>query len=678
MITPFTCDGTGASRDGAPSTLEQTMQLTRIWLFAVLCTVLGAAAAQDAANAQDASESPEAIDPELATCQDDELDTAIALVACNRYLEVHPDPSDETASALYVRSFRYPVGPLDKARADLDRAIEIAPQWGSAYARRAELRFDPKQPKSALDDITTAIAFDSSAAHYAMRAWFYLLLDHQKLAASDLENALYQDSKFNRAYMFRATLAFQQQRYGDAVSDILSSLKLDPQQPWQVLWLHLAMRAAGDSGARAALEQWAEPIDLKEWPGPLLAFQMGKITAAELQLAAASEDPMERQDNQCSIEFFALQGQVAERGSAPLQAALRKTLSLCTRKNVDLAPADQAPDPLEAMVLRAQLQQPVVVRPKSRSSAAALLGTVRDTDQAQTEDKRLDPFTSAFESPRMMAGNRTSEWRADGNLTSEYDNDESRQFPDAQGEARLRRAYDNVERDASGISFMLGLPDKLTESDYDESTGTTVRRQLVTNEQAGVIGLRFEMRPQGIVVRCQFASGMWLEAAELEHLVECAEPPDLTEANRRIADERRWRSLADEVTRGQIQLKSFQSDCGQWPTNETDLRTIWWLNDGNQVETVHLSVGSKVVGFSSSAVPTAGTDGILRLELIDAKEGIWACVAAPGEWAQVMRFASTPLECPEVMASANRSNPHVLLQRTKSSPQPTIRSKCLR
>jgi tetratricopeptide (TPR) repeat protein len=97
------------------------MQLIRIWLFAVLCTVLGAASAEDAA-----SESSVVIDPELAKC-------------------------------------RYPAGPLDKARSDLDRAIEIAPQWGSAYARRGELRFDPKQPQSGLDDITTAIAFDPSA-----------------------------------------------------------------------------------------------------------------------------------------------------------------------------------------------------------------------------------------------------------------------------------------------------------------------------------------------------------------------------------------------------------------------------------------------------------------------------------------------------------------------------------
>ena len=72
---------------------------------------------------------------------------------------------------------------------------------------------------------------------------------------------------------------------------------------YAALWVHLARQRLGQDNA-ANLAAQAATLDLSKWPGPVLKFYLGRMTAAEMRAAAADPDAEKTKGQVCEANFF--------------------------------------------------------------------------------------------------------------------------------------------------------------------------------------------------------------------------------------------------------------------------------------------------------------------------------------------------------------------------------------
>lgn len=120
------------------------------------------------------------------------------------------------------------------------------------------------------------------------------------------------------ALRYRGNANFFLGQFGAAVGDYTSSLKVEPDDLYSMLWLYMAREFAGQDG-RPELTRATGRTDLFYWPGPVASLYLGKATIEDVVLAA--KDPFLDDDTQreqaCEAYFYAgqyalLQGDKAE------------------------------------------------------------------------------------------------------------------------------------------------------------------------------------------------------------------------------------------------------------------------------------------------------------------------------------------------------------------------------
>lgn len=135
------------------------------------------------------------------------------------------------------------LGRRDEALADLNRAVELEPQYPFAYVNRARVYADMKQYDKALADMARAleivtagtrsddpeISYDLPLAqiHYLRGNIFEEMKDWDR-ALADFTRAVVLDPTFAAAYRSRAELHVQFGRFDDAFADYDKSIELDP------------------------------------------------------------------------------------------------------------------------------------------------------------------------------------------------------------------------------------------------------------------------------------------------------------------------------------------------------------------------------------------------------------------------------------------------------------------
>ena len=98
-------------------------------------------------------------------------------------------------------------------------------------------------------------------------------------------------------------------RYAAAAADFEKALTLGAAArtgdvlwlPYQAAWLHIARARAGENDAEE-LARNAGKIDLKQWPGTLIAFFLGQAKADQLS-PPSSHGAMGR-GRECNLSFF--------------------------------------------------------------------------------------------------------------------------------------------------------------------------------------------------------------------------------------------------------------------------------------------------------------------------------------------------------------------------------------
>jgi len=216
---------------------------------------------------------------------------------------------------------------LDQARglradaiADFTAALDSKTDDASVYIARAQVYDLNGQYDSAITDFDAALKLNNSPVTLVQRAGSQSAKGNYDRAVADYTAALAivtkdakdpKDGGLNTSdiYSQRGYVQFIAARYAAAAADFDKALTLGSAErsgdvlwlPYQAAWLHIARARAGQNDAEE-LARNAGKIDLKQWPGTLIAFFLGQ--AKTDQLSPPSSHGAMGRGRECNLSFF--------------------------------------------------------------------------------------------------------------------------------------------------------------------------------------------------------------------------------------------------------------------------------------------------------------------------------------------------------------------------------------
>jgi tetratricopeptide (TPR) repeat protein len=241
-------------------------------------------------------------------------------------------------------------GRLDQARqaredaiADYGAALKIKANDADLLAARAQAYNLSGQFDRAVADFDAAYKRNNSVVTLVQRAGSEGAKGDYDRAVADYTAALArvpQDGKDSGdvdavgIYSQRGYTQFLAARFDAAADDFAKALSLGSAErkgdvlwiPYHMAWLHVARARAGQNDAEE-LARNAGKIDIKQWPGTLIAYFLGK---AELnQLAAPSDHGGMGNVHECNLSFFAAEQALAKKDAAEANRLLVRARAAC-------------------------------------------------------------------------------------------------------------------------------------------------------------------------------------------------------------------------------------------------------------------------------------------------------------------------------------------------------------
>jgi lipoprotein NlpI len=225
-----------------------------------------------------------------------------------------------------------------KAAADLDSAIALRPGSPDAYRRRGIYRMATGDTKAGLADFDHAIALNPELMEARMsRGWALADREDWDAATADFTDAIKIDPYNPRLYVSRGVVAFLAGDDQHAVENFGRAIDVAPQgAPYALLWMKLAvLRSHRDDGGR--LKTGTAALDLAQWPGPILRFLDGEITAPDL--ASAAGDPDANPGQACEAAFYPGVAALIAGKSDDAKTGLTRAKATCADASVEYAAA---------------------------------------------------------------------------------------------------------------------------------------------------------------------------------------------------------------------------------------------------------------------------------------------------------------------------------------------------
>jgi len=123
--------------------------------------------------------------------------------------------------------------------------------------------------------------------------------------------------------------------YDEAAADFAKALAMQRSNAYFAIWLHIARLKAGIEDKRE-LQANLERVDVREWPGPLLAHLAGHGTFEEVTNRALMGDPRTRAERRCDMAFFLGERHLVE-GQADGLSLLREARDVCPPDSIERA-----------------------------------------------------------------------------------------------------------------------------------------------------------------------------------------------------------------------------------------------------------------------------------------------------------------------------------------------------
>jgi tetratricopeptide (TPR) repeat protein len=324
-----------------------------------MCLLLGAAMAATGQSRQE----------DVNKCRSDDAGTRIA--GCTALIQGGQETPEHLSAAYETRGVAYEdKGDYDHAIPDLNESIRLNPHLadsfysrGIAYNRKGE--FD-----RAIQDYNEAIRLGlSSARVYDSRGHSYRNKGSYDLAIQDYNNAIRLDPNYAGAYNDRGESFFHKGDYGRAIQGYNEAIRLNPTSlnaynnrgliyliqnrltaaiadfeytifaspsssaaASAAQWLHVASKRQGFEDAHL-IAQVASTTDLSKWPGPVLKFDLGQVTAAELMAAALNGDARAQSFQICEANYFTGEDALFHHQRTTALAHLRAARDSCPKSD---------------------------------------------------------------------------------------------------------------------------------------------------------------------------------------------------------------------------------------------------------------------------------------------------------------------------------------------------------
>ena len=233
-------------------------------------------------------------------------------------------------------------GLRDNAIADFTAALAIKTDDAALYVARGQAYDLNGQYDPAIADFDAALKLNKSPVTLVQRASSELAKGDYDRAVADFTAALdlvAKDAKDARIdavdiYSERGYAQFIAARYAAAAADFDKALTLGAAtrsgdvlwMPYQAAWLHIARARAGENDADE-LARNAGKINVKQWPGTLVAYFLGQAKLDEL--TPPSSHGSMGHARECGVAFFAGEQALAKKDNAAATQQLTRARAAC-------------------------------------------------------------------------------------------------------------------------------------------------------------------------------------------------------------------------------------------------------------------------------------------------------------------------------------------------------------
>ncbi len=219
------------------------------------------------------------------------------------------------ASAYYGRGLAYDSRGIERDdRDDYDRAIQdynetirLSPNKAGAFIYRGLAYNHEGDYDRALQDFNEAVRLNpKDAVAYLGRGATYDHKGDYDRAIQNFDEVIRLNPKDATAYAARGDTYLFQSNLAAAIPDFENAISGAPTPRMAVstaLMLHVAMKRQGRDDSRQ-LARVAAAADLSKWPGPLLKFDMGKMTAGEVMAAAGNPGDDRQKWHVCQANYL--------------------------------------------------------------------------------------------------------------------------------------------------------------------------------------------------------------------------------------------------------------------------------------------------------------------------------------------------------------------------------------
>ena len=227
----------------------------------------------------------------------------------------------------------------DSAIADFTAAIAAKPSDANLFVARGEDYHLNGQYDLAIADFDAALKLNNAAVTLLQRASSLRAKGDYDRAIADYTAAIDLNSKEAglegwEIYNERGYAQFLAARYDNAAADFDKALTLGLSSrtgdvlwlPYQAAWLHTARARAGQNDAEE-LSRNAGKLDLKQWPGTLIAYYLGQATLD--QVSPPSNHGAMGHGRECSLSFFVGENALIKKDSAEATRQFQRALAVC-------------------------------------------------------------------------------------------------------------------------------------------------------------------------------------------------------------------------------------------------------------------------------------------------------------------------------------------------------------
>jgi len=205
----------------------------------------------------------------------------------------------------------------DQAIAHYDSAIQLKPDFASAYRNRGVTYAQKGDYDRAIQDFDQAIKLKPDmASAYNSRGLTYQAKGEFAKSVADFDQAIKLRPDNATALKNRGRSQFFQGHFAEAAADLDQGGSFDSTNAYVVIWSHLARQRIGQDDTKEFVAKLAR-TDTVGWPAPVAKYYLGKLTAEQLVAASGATSSTVQADQRCAAsfyiaEFLVLKKQLAE------------------------------------------------------------------------------------------------------------------------------------------------------------------------------------------------------------------------------------------------------------------------------------------------------------------------------------------------------------------------------